>query len=131
MKKILVIDDSSATRKKVKSALSGEFHVVEAVNGNDGIAKARVKKDLNLIISDLNMPGEFNGLQMVEEIRKIEHHKTTPVFMFTTETGEELKRRGKLLGITSWIIKPCDEKTLLEVVTQFLNQYDPKSKFKL
>ena len=131
MKKILIIDDSVVTRRKVKNALSEEFHVVEAVNGNDGIAKAKVKKDLNLIISDHNMPGEFNGLQMIEEIRKIDHHKMTPVFMFSSETGDDLKRQGKLLGITSWIIKPCDEKTLLGVVKKFLNQYDTNSKFKL
>ncbi|NRA45010.1 MAG: response regulator [Oligoflexales bacterium] len=87
MKKILVIDDSSVTRRKVKTALGEEFHVVEAVNGNDGIAKAKIKKDLSLIISDHNMPGEFNGLQMVKEIRNIDHHKMTPIFMFSSETA--------------------------------------------
>ena len=126
-----MIDDSKIAREKVKSALEKDYHVVEAINGNDGFAKAQVKKDLSLIISDFNMPGELNGLEMIEKIRGIEQHKNTPIFMLTSETSEDLRKRGKLLGITGWIVKPCNEEIIKEVIRKYLDQYTSSSVYKL
>ena len=55
MKKILVIDDEEWLREMIYLALKQKgFEVIEAVNGADGIEKAR-KELPDLILCDVNM----------------------------------------------------------------------------
>ena len=68
-KKILIVDDSRTIRQQVSFTLTkGGFSVVEAEDGQDGLAKLGANADVAMIISDVNMPN-MNGIEMVEAIR--------------------------------------------------------------
>lgn len=94
----------------VKQYLSAE----EALNE---IATEAVKPDL--IITDLNMPG-MNGLEFLKELRSSGDTKKTPVLMLTTETKDELKKQGKALGLTGWIVKPFNPDQLKAAINRVL-----------
>ena len=115
----LVVDDSSMVRQLVGRALTGAgFEVIEGVNGIDGLAKlAGATTKVNLIMTDLNMPG-MNGIEFIRAIRAIPVHKTTPVLMLTTETHDELKQGGRAAGATGWMTKPFNAETLLKIIAK-------------
>ena len=71
MAKLLIVDDSTMLRDMLNYALNegGYTDVVEAVDGVDGLAKAK-NTNFDLIITDVNMP-ILNGLDMIKEIKKI------------------------------------------------------------
>jgi two-component system, chemotaxis family, chemotaxis protein CheY len=116
MKKILLVDDSDAVRSELKELLSSKgYAVVEGVDGLDGLNQAKNHLDIDLFISDLNMP-EMDGIMMCTKIREIEHYKSTPIFMLTTESSLELKNAAKAAGILAWIVKPYTNDRVLGMI---------------
>ena len=114
-KSILAVDDSSSIRQMVAFTLkSSGYEVTEAVDGVDGLDKAK-QKSFNLILTDQNMP-RMDGLTLIKNLRGLPQHKATPVLMLTTESSDSMKAQGKAAGATGWLVKPFDPQKLVEVV---------------
>jgi len=122
MGKILIVDDSEVVRIQVSGILSGAgYNVVEAEDGPEGLKKAQEDKDINIIICDYNMP-DMNGIEMIEAVKKLDHHKTTFCGILTTESSSVLKEKGKAIGISLWIVKPVVAKNLLRVMGMIMQR---------
>ncbi len=118
MKTIMLVDDSTAIRNILKNALIGEYSVVEAENGKVALGKTG-GQPVDLFLLDVNMP-EMDGLTLLGEIRKLTGHKATPILMLTTETKDELRQRGRELGASGWIVKPCEPDKLLSAIKKLI-----------
>jgi len=119
MKRILAVDDSSSIRQMVGFTLrKAGYEVVEAVDGNDGLAKVNAEK-FDLIITDLNMPNR-DGIQMISDIRHLSAYSFIPILMLTTESQAEKKDAGRKAGATGWIVKPFDADQLVGVVRKLV-----------
>ncbi len=118
-KRILIVDDSASVRQVAGMALTrAGYDVVEAVDGQDGIAKLIGK--LNLIISDVNMP-RLDGIGFLKAVKANPGYKFTPVIMLTTEAGEDKKNEGRAAGAKAWIIKPFQPQILLDAVAKLIS----------
>ena len=70
MARILVIDDEQAIVMLLKRILAGAGHeVLVATDGGKGLQMAE-QEQVDLILSDLSMPGVLSGLQLLAAIRK-------------------------------------------------------------
>lgn len=122
MAKILVVDDSETARIQVKMDLIDAGHeVLEAENGIKGLEALSKHKNIQLIISDVNMP-EMDGLSMCEEINGNSAFGKIPIFMLTTQCNEEMKAKGKSIGVVAWINKPHKSKSLLAGIEKILSR---------
>lgn len=101
----MIIDDSPSVRSTITELLSEDYDLIEAQNGLEGLARVVENSDLDLIISDLNMP-ELDGLSMCQKIMEKKLLPNTPIVILTTECSEELKAVGKKVGVTAWMVKP-------------------------
>ena len=118
-KTILAVDDSASIRQMVAFTLKGAgYDVVEAVDGQDGLDKAK-SKTINLVLTDQNMP-KMDGLTLIKSLRALPQYKTVPILMLTTEAGDAMKAQGKAAGATGWLVKPFDPQKLLDVVKKVL-----------
>lgn len=118
-KSILIVDDSFSLRQTLAIALKGAgYDVVEGTDGKDGLAKCDGRK-YNLIISDVNMPN-MDGITMVKAIKQIAAYKFTPVIMLTTESGDDMKAKGKEAGVRAWVVKPFQPPALLDAVSKLV-----------
>ncbi|MBF0262304.1 MAG: response regulator [Magnetococcales bacterium] len=118
-KTIMTVDDSSSVRQMVGMTLKGAgYTVVEAVDGVDGLAKAKAS-NLDMIITDLNMPN-MDGIALITALRALPSYKFTPIVMLTTESQATRKQEGKTAGATGWIVKPFKPEQLLDVVKKVL-----------
>jgi two-component system, chemotaxis family, chemotaxis protein CheY len=118
-KTILAVDDSASLRQMVAFTLKGAgYEVVEAVDGVDGLNKAKAKT-VNLVLTDQNMPN-MDGLTLIKSLRALPAYKAAPILMLTTEAGEAMKAQGKAAGATGWLVKPFDPAKLLEVVKKVI-----------
>jgi two-component system chemotaxis response regulator CheY len=116
---ILIVDDSVTVRQQLRSALEeAGFAVFEASNASQGIDQARGRR-FALIIADVNMPG-MDGLEMIQAVRRLPDHRTTPIFVLTTESTADVVKRGREAGATAWIVKPFQPRVLLEGITKTL-----------
>ena len=84
-KTILAVDDSASIRQMVSFTLkSAGYDVVEAVDGMDGLEKAK-SRSINLVLTDQNMP-RMDGLTLIKSLRATPQYKATPILMLTTES---------------------------------------------
>jgi two-component system chemotaxis response regulator CheY len=97
---------------------SAGYDVIEAVDGQDGLEKAKTKA-VSLVLTDQNMP-RMDGISLVKELRALPQHKSTPILMLTTESSDQMKAQGKAAGATGWLVKPFDPAKLLEVVKKVI-----------
>lgn len=117
MTKILVVDDSATMRQQVRQVLTGGgFEVLEAVDGQDGLAKVTADKDVKVMILDVNMP-RMNGIELAEALHASGRMAAgLNVVMLTTEGHAELIARAKAAGAKGWIVKPFKPDLLLAAV---------------
>jgi PAS domain S-box-containing protein len=65
--KILVVEDQEAVRQVACGFLAGfGYDVVEAENGADALGKLREHPDIDLMFSDVVMPGGMNGFELAK-----------------------------------------------------------------
>lgn len=122
MAKLLIVDDSTMLRDMLNYALTegGYTDVTEAVDGVDGLAKAKLAS-FDLIITDVNMPN-MDGLTLIAELRKVPAYAKKPILVLTTERSDEMKAKGKAAGATGWIVKPFVPDQLLKAVNIVLSR---------
>jgi two-component system chemotaxis response regulator CheY len=118
-KTVLAIDDSASIRQMVAFTLkSSGYEVIEAVDGQDGLDKAKAKS-VNLVLTDQNMP-RMDGLTLIRNLRSMTQYKATPILMLTTESSDAMKAQGRAAGATGWLVKPFDPQKLVEVVKKVI-----------
>ena len=121
MAKILLVDDDTELTSLLSDILDMEgFEVVEANNGEQGLAK--VDDSIDLILLDVMMP-VMNGTEMLRRLR--EKHET-PVLMLTAK-GEEIDRvLGLELGADDYMPKPFSDRELLARIRAILRRTQSK-----
>lgn len=118
-KTILTVDDSASVRQMVAFTLKeAGYDVIEACDGKDALSKIN-GKNLNLIITDLNMPN-MDGIELIKNIRTDSPFKFVPIIMLTTESQAEKKAEGKNAGATGWIVKPFKPEQLVAVTKKVI-----------
>lgn len=120
LKKILIVDDSLTARRLLASHLVNfECEIIEAGDGNQGLEKLALHRDVALIFSDINMP-VMNGLEMIRQIKSNSVWASIPICMLTTETGSQALQEAKDLGVDSFLVKPVHRDQVLAVVNGYL-----------
>lgn len=118
-KTILAVDDSSSLRQMVAFSLKAAgYQVVEAVDGQDGLDKAR-QQVVDLVLTDQNMP-RMDGLALIRELRALPEYAKVPILMLTTESSDDMKSKGRAAGANGWLVKPFDPQRLIEVVKKVI-----------
>lgn len=118
-KTILTVDDSATMRQMVAFTLSkAGYSILEA---EDGVAALEAVKGqrIDLVITDVNMP-RMDGITLLKNLRGLPEFKFTPILILTTESGLDMKQKGKENGATGWIVKPFSPEKLLDVVGKVL-----------
>lgn len=120
MSKILIIEDevSIAELEKDYLELSG-FEVDMEHSGDTGLEKA-LKKDFDLIILDLMLPG-IDGFEICRRIRE---KKNIPVLMVSAKKEDIDKIRGLGMGADDYITKPFSPSELVARVKAHLARYE-------
>ncbi len=119
MTHILIIDDSPTEVHVFKNMLlKNDIEVSVARNGEEGIEKAiAVKPDC--ILMDVVMPGK-NGFQATRDLSRNPATSAIPVIIITTKDQETDKIWGMRQGARDYIVKPAQERDLIERINKVL-----------
>jgi two-component system chemotaxis response regulator CheY len=105
----MIVDDSSVMRKIVERSLRQAgldlSEVLEAANGAEALGLVQGSKEINLILSDINMP-VMDGLEFVRQLHALNLPKKIPVVMITTEGSESHVVQALQFGAKGYIRKP-------------------------
>lgn len=112
---VLAVDDSRTIREMLRhTLLEAGFQPFVAEDGQHGV---EVLDDAapDAIITDINMP-RMDGFGFIDKVRSHPKHRTTPILVLTTESGQDLKDRARAAGATGWIVKPFDPDKLVRAL---------------
>ncbi|TNC79697.1 MAG: two-component system response regulator [Oleiphilus sp.] len=119
--KVLVADDQPEIRSLICLILETFFNVkpLQAVDGQNGLDILSMQPDIDLIITDLDMPG-VNGLEMVRAIHAQEAFANTPIIMVTSE-GQDLQQAALDAGVSEYFDKPVNPDLLTPSIRKYLD----------
>ncbi|OEU67774.1 MAG: histidine kinase [Desulfovibrio sp. S3730MH75] len=109
---ILIVEDSLTQAVKLEYFLFEKGYRVTLASDGEKALNALDRKDIDLVISDIVMPG-MDGYELCENIRNNPKYKAVPVILLTSlsEPGDIIK--GLKSGATNFVTKPYDEDFLL------------------
>ncbi len=117
-KNVLLVDDSSTMRKIVGRSLRQaglDFdNIYEAADGIEAL-EVLEKESVDIVLSDINMPN-MDGISFLREKATRDGIKDIPVFMISTETGDDIIGEAKSLGAIGAIKKPFTPEKVNEVL---------------
>jgi len=115
---ILIIEDEPKVAKLARDYLEqGGFRVLTATDGNYGLAMARRKHPV-LIVLDLMLPG-MDGLDVCRALRR---ESDVPIIMLTARSEETDRLIGLELGADDYITKPFSPRELVARVRALLRR---------
>ncbi|PHO08960.1 hypothetical protein CPG37_11580 [Malaciobacter canalis] len=125
MKRVVFVDDSKTVLASVELALKnlvneGVIEIICFINPKEFLHEIKNNNlDFDLLFTDVNMP-QMNGLELSKEVKKIENTKRKPILVLTTENSDEMKKVGKEIGVTGWVVKPFSEQKIIMAVKRVL-----------
>ena len=119
-KHILIVDDSKTVRNLVAFIMKKEgFKVTMAEDGLDGLEKLYSSHDIDLIISDINMP-RMDGFTFIKTVREQEAYRDLPIVVLSTEGQEKDIQQGIQLGANLYMVKPAQPEIMVKNVQMLL-----------
>ena len=116
MSTIMLVDDSATILLSISSILSKSGYTVEkAPNAEEALKKFNAGTKIDLLLTDLNMPG-MNGIELIREVRKLPDYRFMPILFLTTESQQNRKQEAKEAGASGWIVKPATAAELLNTI---------------
>jgi len=107
---LLIVEDDEEIRKFVVSIFSDTYQIIEAKDGEIGIAKA-LKYIPELIISDVMMPVQ-DGISLCNELKYNELTSHIPIILLTAKVGEKNEMAGLTTGADAYVTKPFNSESL-------------------
>ena len=120
---VLVVDDQFAVRELQRSILEAAGYRVEtARDGSDALERVRVNADIDMVLTDINMP-EMDGIELLRAIRHDPERGSLPVVIITSRGAEGDQRRGAEEGADAYIVKDeFDQHALLDTVERLVGR---------
>jgi DNA-binding NtrC family response regulator len=119
MTSVLIVDDDSNLLKILEELLVRENFEVETANDVDKAVKILGKRDFDLILTDLMMPGK-SGIDLLAICK--EKIPTVPVIMLTAYGNIEAAVSAIKNGAYDFITKPFDQDELINVLRKALSE---------
>ena len=118
MKKVLVVEDVDFNRELVVQLLEDKYHVIEAVNGQEGVELAERERP-ELILMDLSLP-VMDGWEATRRLKANPDLRSIPVIALTAHAMVGDEEKALAAGCDDYLVKPLDEDELMARIAKYL-----------
>ena len=117
---ILVAEDDPFVRSSVILRIESlGYAVVAAVNGNDALLKLRAHPEIEMLFTDIVMPGGMSGWELADRAREI--RPDLPVVFSSGYAVEMLAQQGRATTKSAILVKPYRKSELAERLREALS----------
>ncbi|MBF0428221.1 MAG: response regulator [Magnetococcales bacterium] len=102
--KILIVDDTPINLKLLVNALSANYEILVATNGENALRLAETEQP-DLILLDIMMP-EMDGYEVCRRLKAHPTLQAIPVIFVTAMEAEAAETKGFMLGAVDYVVKP-------------------------
>jgi DNA-binding NtrC family response regulator len=109
--KVLIVEDDNAMAQMCAKLIRRHGHtVVIAATGQDALAMVREGRDIDVVISDVQMP-KMGGMQLLARLRALD--ATLPIILMTGYGQLFSPSEALEIGAADYILKPFEPETLI------------------
>ena len=119
MKKILIVDDSQAEVKLMKSVLERAGYWPVSISDSSRLEQTVQDERPNLILMDVVMPGR-NGFQACRELKNHQEFGRIPVVLVSSKNTQSDKFWAQQQGADAYVVKPFTPEQLLGAVQRLV-----------
>ena len=120
-KRVLLVEDNEDNRIVYSTILRHfGYHVSEALNGEEGIAKARAERP-DLILMDISIP-IIDGWEATQVLKHDPATREIPIIALTAHALASDRERARQVGCDDYLAKPCEPRTVLATVRRTLGE---------
>ena len=113
-KVVLVVDDEPFARLlAVQVFLDEGYTVLEAADAAEALAILEANDDISLLFTDINMPGDLDGVDLIERVRE-----SRPEIALVATSGHGHPVAARVPASAAFLAKPYMVHTLSETVRQ-------------
>lgn len=116
---VLVVDDSAELRRLMVLMLRHRYHVHQAASADEAQALLRTTP-VDLLVLDINMPGELDGLDLLDLLRRSPRHAGLPVVMVSARGRPSDPYVANTLAVQAFLTKPFSPLALVDCVDRLL-----------
>ena len=125
VKRILLVEDEADLRVNLAELLEiKKYTVLSAADGNEAL-KLLEKSDIDLIISDILMPG-MNGYELLRKVRENLVYANLPFIFLSAKVSKQEIREGMEGGAEDYLTKPIKAAELFKAVETGLNKKEKR-----
>lgn len=103
---VLVVDDNSAARERVRAALGEGYSVRFAAGAAEALESVQAELP-DLLVSEVDLP-DGNGLALCESVRQLPFGDRLPIMLLTCRSDIRDKVAGFQAGADDYVVKPFD-----------------------
>ncbi len=108
---VLLVEDDADVRASLADQISGlGYHVIEASDGVEALSQFEISPRVDLLLTDVVMPGGLNGLDLARQLRELQ--PDLHVIYTTGYSDDIVAQSGQMEDGTSLLHKPYDGKAL-------------------
>ena len=121
--RVLVVDDSATVRFKLKTLLEKQkMEVEQAGNVTDALSKLTPGHSIDVVVTDLRMPG-LDGCKLVDTISRCDEISAVPVIVLTSSEERDDRLRNIESGAAAYFNKAgLDEDVFAATIRRFARQ---------
>jgi HAMP domain-containing protein/signal transduction histidine kinase/DNA-binding response OmpR family regulator len=121
-KKVLIVDDDARNIFALTSVLEEhEMNIVSADNGREAINILMNDPDIDIVLMDIMMP-EMDGMETIQEIRKVTRLKNLPIVAVTAKAMKGDREKCIEAGAWDYLSKPVDSEQMISVLRAWLHR---------
>ncbi|MCP5463753.1 MAG: response regulator [Deltaproteobacteria bacterium] len=118
--KIMIIDDEEDFIDLTATMLRFHDLDVDAVTDPREVHEKLQAQKYALIVTDLMMP-HIDGFTVVDQTRKMDQYKTTPIIVLTAKTLTEEERKRLHQHDVHFLVKPFEPQGLVDLIRNLLD----------
>ena len=120
-KQVLYVEDNPNNVLLVQRILAAEGHHLLVAPDAAAGWEAAVTHRPDLILMDLHLPGEMNGLELTQQIKQQPELQHIPIVALTAHDSVEVETAALAAGCSGFLRKPADLRQIRQTLHAFLN----------
>ena len=114
--RILVVEDQDSIRRMIEALVQARGYQVTAVSSGAKAIDVALTDKPDLVLLDLNLPGQYDGFDVCQRIRTEPTTQGVPVVIISAMDDDESRARATAAGATAYYTKPFSPIALLKEI---------------
>jgi CheY-like chemotaxis protein len=119
--KILVTEDDFENQKFLEMFLRRSFDV-QICDSAESFYSNIKKTKFDLIIMDISLRGNKNGLELTEDLKKMPGYENIPVVCLSAHAFKKDRENAFNAGVDVFLTKPVENKVLLNTLLELIKK---------